>query len=40
MVEKFPFKNVKDKKYAAYVAAMAEELCYINNIEIPSRTFR
>ena len=39
LVEKFPFENVKDKKYAAYIAAAVEELCYTNNIEIPDWVF-
>jgi hypothetical protein len=39
MVEKFPFKGIKDKKYAAYIAAMVEELCFTNNIDIPDWVF-
>jgi hypothetical protein len=35
MVEKFPFTGVKDKKYTAYIAAMVEELCFTNDIDIP-----
>ncbi|MCP5046192.1 MAG: hypothetical protein GY940_03410 [bacterium] len=39
MVEMFPFKDIKDKKYSAYVAAMVEELCFTNNMEIPGWVF-
>ncbi|MCK4763912.1 MAG: hypothetical protein KAW12_17050 [Candidatus Aminicenantes bacterium] len=39
MVKRFPFKGIKDKKHAAYVAAMVEELCFTNNIEIPDWVF-
>ena len=39
MVETFPFKNVTDKKYAAYIAAAVEELCYTNNMDVPEWTF-
>jgi hypothetical protein len=39
MVETFPFENVKNKKYAAYVAAMVEELCLTNDMEIPEWVF-
>jgi hypothetical protein len=35
MVEKFPFKGVTDIKHIAYIAAMVEELCFRNNMEIP-----
>lgn len=39
MVEKFPFKGITDKKYAAYIAAVVEELCFTNNIDIPDWVF-
>jgi len=39
MVEEFPFKGIKNKKYAAYIAAMVEELCFTNNIDIPEWVF-
>ena len=39
MVGKFPFKGITDKKYAAYIAAMVEELCFTNNIDIPDWVF-
>jgi len=38
-VMKFPFKGIKDKKHKAYIAAMVEELCFTNNIEIPDWVF-
>jgi hypothetical protein len=39
MVKKFPFKKITDKKYAAYIAAAVEELCFINNMDIPEWVF-
>jgi len=39
MVKKFPFKEIKNKKYSAYVAATVEELCFINNLDIPGWVF-
>ena len=39
MVKSFPLKNVKEKRYAAYIAAAVEELCFTNNIEIPDWVF-
>jgi hypothetical protein len=39
MVKKFPFKGITDKKYAAYIAAMVEELCFTNDIDIPEWVF-
>lgn len=39
MIKRFPFKGIKDKKYAAYVAAMVEELCFRNNIDSPGWVF-
>jgi hypothetical protein len=39
MVEKFPFKNIKDKRYSAYIAAAVEELCFTNNMDIPGWVF-
>jgi hypothetical protein len=39
MVKRFPFKKIKDKKYAAYIAAAVEELCYRNNMDIPGWVF-
>lgn len=39
MVKKFPFKENKDRKIAAYTAAMVEELCFKNNIDIPAWVF-
>ncbi len=38
-VMNFPFKKIKIKKHKAYVAAMVEELCFTNNIEIPNWVF-
>jgi len=35
MVEKFPFSDITDVKYTAYIAAMVEELCFQNKMEIP-----
>jgi hypothetical protein len=35
MIEKFPFEGITDIKYIAYVAAMVEELCFQNKMEIP-----
>jgi hypothetical protein len=39
MVRRFPFKKITDKKYAAYIAAAVEELCYINNMDTPEWVF-
>jgi hypothetical protein len=39
MVRRFPFKKIKDKKYAAYIAAAVEELCYRNSMDIPEWVF-
>ena len=39
MVEKFPFKGIKEKKYSAYIAAMVEELCFTNHLDIPEWVF-
>jgi hypothetical protein len=35
MVEKFPFTGITDIKYTAYIAAMVEELCFQNKMDIP-----
>jgi hypothetical protein len=35
MVEKFPFNDITDTRYTAYIAAMVEELCFRDNMEIP-----
>lgn len=35
MIKSFPFSEINDIKYSAYVAAMVEELCFRNKIEIP-----
>jgi len=39
MVKRFPFEKITDKKNAAYIAAAVEELCYINNMDIPEWVF-
>jgi hypothetical protein len=39
MVKGFPFEKITDKKYAAYIAAAVEELCYRNNMDIPEWVF-
>ncbi len=39
MVERSPFSPVMDKKNSAYIAAMIEELCFTNNMEIPGWVF-
>jgi len=39
MVKKFPLKKKLDRKIAAYTAAMVEELCFKNNIDIPAWVF-
>jgi hypothetical protein len=35
MVSEYPFPAVKSKKYAAYIAAMVEELCFRNKLMVP-----
>lgn len=39
MIEKFPFKGIKNKKISAYIAAMVEELCFSNNLKTPEWVF-
>ncbi len=39
MIKVFPFAGVTDKKYAAYISAMVEELCFRNNLDIPNWVF-
>lgn len=39
MVKSFPFNKIKDKKYAAYIAAAVEELCYRNRMDSPEWVF-
>jgi hypothetical protein len=39
MIEKFPLGKIKEKKHAAYVAAMVEDLCLNFNLEIPDWVF-
>ena len=39
MIQVFPFIEITDKKYAAYIAAMVEELCFRNNLSIPDWVF-
>ncbi|MCP5103975.1 MAG: hypothetical protein GY950_11380 [bacterium] len=39
MVERFPFTGIEEKKYCAYVAAMVEELCFTNDLDIPEWVF-
>ncbi len=36
LVESFPFPKMKKKRDKAYVAAMVEELCVRNKLEIPA----
>ncbi len=38
-MEKFPFREIRERKYCAYVAAMVEELCFTNNMDIPDWVF-
>lgn len=39
MVKKFPLRGIKDRKHAAYIAAMVEELCFTNKLDIPDWVF-
>jgi hypothetical protein len=39
MIKVFPFEGISDKKYAAYISAMVEELCFRNNLVIPNWVF-
>lgn len=39
MIKEFPFRNIKDKKYGAYTAAMVEDLCLSCNLDIPDWVF-
>ncbi len=40
LVKSFPFPKITNKKYAAYISATVEELCYRSNLNIPDWVFK